>query len=177
MRWQQQYWFRASCGVHSRLVQPGTAAKALRKHGGLQCPICNPTTGQISRHVPTVREAVASTGLEWVSEHYCLPGHSSPADIWLPELQLAVHIDGAHHRYVAIYNTPAEEQQAIDARFDSGIIRHGLRALRIDYKDAAKPATVLAAAIFLCQLDPSAAFVMYSNSYHRPIKWVAGDDD
>lgn len=115
-------------------------------------------------------------GLQWLAEHYCLPGHSSPADIWLPQLQLAVQIDGAQHRYVMMYSTPAEEQQEIDARFDNGILRHGMRAVRIDSKDAARPAAVLAAAVFLCQLDPAAAFVMYSDSYGRPIKWVADED-
>lgn len=176
VRSRKQYYFWASCGQHSRLLQPGSAAKALRRDGELRCPICQPTAGQTSRHVPAVQQAADSTGLEWQAEHYCLPGHSSPADIWFPQLRLAVQIDGAHHRYVSIYSAPAERQQEVDARFDSSIIRHGLRALRIDYKDAARPAAALAAAIFLCQLDPAAAFVMYSTSYHRPIQWVAVDE-
>ena len=172
VRQQQQFYFKASCGMHSRLVQPGTAAKALRHDGCLRCTICQPTVGQTSKYVPAVQAAVQATGYEWLAEVYCLPGHSSPADIWLPVLRLAIQIDGPQHRKVSMYNTPAKEQQEIDARFDDGIIQTGLRALRLDYRDARRAAELVSKAVRWCEQHPTAAVVMYSPSYGRPAKFT-----
>lgn len=171
----QQYYFKASCGQHSRLLQPASAAAALRRSGSLRCPICQPAAGQTSRHAPAVQQAVTASGQQWVPEVYCLRGHTSPADIWLPQLRLAIQIDGAHHTDVAMYSTPAADQAEIDARFDSSIIRAGLRALRIHYRDSQRPAAVVSWAIQLCQQLPNTAFVAYSSSYRRLIKWAADD--
>lgn len=172
----QQYYFKASCGLHSRLLQPASVAAALQRSGSVRCPICQPAAGQTSRHVPAVQQAVAASGQHWVPEVYCLPGHSSPADIWLPQLQLAIQVDGAHHTDVAMYSTPAADQAEIDARFDNSIIRAGLRALRIHFRDTERPAALVSWAIQLCQQQPSTAFVAYSRSYNRLIKWAADEE-
>ena len=121
-----------------------------------------------------MQAAVTAAGHQWVPKVYCLPGHSSPADLWLPAARLAIQVDGAHHTNVAFYNTPATDQAEIDARFDSGIIRAGLRALRIHYRDTARPAATVGQALWLCQLLPHAAFVMYSPSYGCEPLWAAG---
>lgn len=171
---REQFYFRAACGRHSRLMQPASVAAALNAGRSLRCPICQPAPGQTSRHVPAVQAAVSAAGQHWVPEVYCLPGHSSPADLWLPQARLAIQVDGAHHTNVAIYNTPATDQAEVDARFDSGIIRAGLRALRIHYRDTAQPAAVVSQALQLCQQLPHTAFVVYSPSYGRQPLWAAG---
>lgn len=180
VRCQQQFYFMALCGRHTRLVQPASAAKALKQQGGLRCPICQPTEGQVSRFVPAVQAAVQNSGCEWQAEVYCLSGHSSPADIWLPAQQLAIQVDGPQHTDVSMFDTPAEEQQQIDGRFDNGIIRAGLRALRIHWKDAELPsavASIVQQALNMCRLLPDAAFVMYSDRYGRDIKWSDDEED
>jgi hypothetical protein len=167
----QQYYWHASCGLHYRLVQPNTVKKALqREAAGLRCFICDALSTHVSRHVPPVQQATEATEHFWLPEVHCLRGHCSPADIWLPGLKLAVQIDGAGHQFVDVYSKTLEQQQETDRFFDNEIVRQGLRALRIHYRDAEQPAAVLAAAIHLCQEEPNKAFVMYSQHYARPLK-------
>jgi hypothetical protein len=180
VRSRHQFYFKASCGKHSRLLQPASAAKALKRQGGLRCPICQPSEGQVSRFVPAVQAAVQNTGFDWQAEVYCLSGHSSPADIWLPEQVLAIQVDGPQHADVSMFGTPAEEQEQIDARFDNGIIRAGQRALRIHWRDAALPSAAAKAvqqALNMCRLLPGASFVMYSDSYGRNLKWTEDEEE
>lgn len=168
----KQYYWKASCGRHSRLVQPGSVAKALRQHGALRCFICDPVSTQVSRHTQPVQQAVEASGLAWLKEHHCVRGHHSPADYYVEELQLAVQADGVQHTHVAFHDRTPAEQQATDARFNNAVISEGRRALRIHYRDTQNAAAALAVAIELCQQHPGTPFVMFSPAYNRPIQWV-----
>jgi hypothetical protein len=185
---EEQYYWRASCGQlrHYRYMQPRSVLRALERNGsngsgsngsgssGLRCPICEALQTELSRHVPPVQAATTSTGQLWLAEVHCLQGRFSPADIWLPAFQLAVQIDGAGHQFVQVFSKTLEQQQHTDWRFDNETVRQGKRALRLHYRDAEDSQAagrVLAAALQLCRQHPSIAFVMYSTSYNRPVKW------
>lgn len=188
-----QYYWHASCGRHYRLLQVDSVQQALKQQAdngsgsnsssggssrssssggssGLRCPICQPLSTELSRHVQPVRDAADATGQLWLAEHHCLPGRCSPADIWLPAYRLAIQVDGAGHTDVAVYSKTLAQQQRTDAYFDNEVVRQGLRALRIHWRDAANPAATLAAAMQECINHPAATFVMYSSSYKRPTK-------
>lgn len=181
-----QYCWHASCGRHYRYMQPESVRRALDRtkgtelEGKLQCFVCAALQTQTSKYVPQVQAAADGSGHVWVPEAHCLAGgHYSPADMLLPLLRLAVQIDGPQHQFVPMYNKTLEQQQQTDRRFDNEIVKQGQRALRIHYKDAQssdQPERVLAAAIALCQERPNAAFVMYSPSYNRGIKWAVDAD-
>lgn len=126
--------------------------------------------------MPPVQAAADATAQLWLPEVHCLRGHCSPADIWLPQHDLAIQIDGAGHQYVDVHTKTLAQQQETDNWFDNEIVRQGLRAVRIHYRDAERAAELLAAAIQRCEQSPDAFFVMYSSSYKRPIKLTVDAD-
>lgn len=189
------YFWLASCRLHYRLMRVDSVQQAVKRqrkaasstgsNGSsgsnadrccLRCPVCDPAGTEISRHVRPVHAAADATGELWVAEVHCVQGHCSPADLYFPEKRLAVQVDGAGHTDVQVHGKTLEQQQRTDAFFDNEVVRQGLRALRIHWRDANKPAADLAAALSRCRQQPAAAFVMYSSSYGRPIK-VAVDTE
>lgn len=202
----QLYFWRATCGQHLRLMQVDSVQQALKKHrkhvaasagastssatsggngGGssssnsgscLRCPVCDPLSTEISRHVQPVHATADATGQHWVAEVQCAGGRCSGADLYFPRLKLAVMVDGAGHTHVQVHTKTLEQQQRTDAYFDNEVVRQGLRALRIHWRDESAAAAALAAAIRKCEEQPAAAFVMYSSSYKRPIKSTVDEE-
>lgn len=151
-----QYCLVANCRPgrqhYSTTVEAQTVKRALQQHGEIKCPTCSPTQVTIIRHVAPVEGALEKTRLLCIREVRWLRGTFSSVDFLLPDLNVAVHVDGCRHTHTDVLCESLAEQQLTDWRFDNKCVRQGKRALRIHYKDSMQPTAAFQAAVYLCIL-------------------------
>lgn len=140
----------------------------MKAHDGmLPCPKCSPSSSALSRHVPAVWRALAALGLIWLAEVKVLMGWRGAADIWVHHLQLLIQVDGAQHTNTGYRSNTLGDQQAIDGRWNNEVLRQGMRALRLHWRDCEAPTAAIRAAVEACQQQPASNWVMFSSSYGR----------
>lgn len=138
--------------------RPETAYKCGR-HGGSWKPSSLEVAveQELSMHVADLGPIVAQACL--------LPGVDKRFDMWLPAHKIAVEADGKQHFEGKMHNTPATHQLTYDRKIDDLCWEHGLRLVRLHYRDQLSWADCVAAAIEAVEADPSCVLACYSPSY------------
>lgn len=101
-----------------------------------------------------------------VVEAQLLHGVQKPFDMWLPQHQIAVEVDGKQHFLGAMHDTPAAQQYEYDRWVDSVCRERQLRLVRLHYQDSGSwAATVKQAIAEAATNNPACSFIHYTPSY------------
>jgi very-short-patch-repair endonuclease len=92
-------------------------------------------------------------------------------DVWLPDHQLAIMIDGQGHHTKRFHARTVAQQQDVDARFNTAAMAHGQSVLRLRYSHTEKYKDCIQNAMsraMSAQQHNQAPFCMSSSSMADP---------
>lgn len=151
-----QHLMRCSCKRHHRLL---TIKAAHSNRQALHCALCRCS---LSSHALAAAEVLDETGLVYAYEARVLRGKFGPLDFYIPELRLAIEVDGEQHFQGKVYGCPKALVQVGDVRKVRRAWEVGVRVLRVPYYDTQHYEAQLAAAAKACMRYPNSSFVVWS---------------
>lgn len=158
---QRVYWCK--CWRHTRLLTTKTLVG--RYPAGIDCKICAEVADSSLELI--ARAALQQAGITFQVYIKVLGGRFGAADIFIPQANLIIAVDGPGHMEEDCKTVSLHVQMAIDTRFNRECIKQGVYLLRMHHKDVHFGDTlqyVLKALRLIC-MQPGSSFVMYSKRY------------
>jgi very-short-patch-repair endonuclease len=170
----QQAWFGLECGQCLTKIQIKTACK--RGESAFRCRVHNSKgneqrgLGALQRAALVVLQGTPGVGHISVEQYRALGVAQKPFDFVLEDWSILIEVDGSQHAagstgFSTGFGQPAGAQHERDREVDRGVLRSGLRLLRLHHADAHHWGKHVLAAITRVQHAPQCSFVYYSASY------------
>lgn len=174
---------RCGCRKHYRML---TLKAAHEGKDTLKCKVCR---RELSSHALAAAQVLESLQRVWVYESRVLREKFGALHFYIPELRLAVEVDGEEHFEGDFFNEPKEHVQLRDVRKVLGAWNKGVRMLRVPYWDAPDFGGKLGEAVKECIAYPNSRFATWStdapgefglvertggNPYKWYVKWFGG---
>ena len=158
---QRTYW----CKCFQHTIRLTTKTLVSKHPGGIDCKICAGVADSFLELI--ARGSLLQLGITFQVYVKVLGGRFGPADIFIPQVNLIVAVDGPGHMEEDCKTVPLRVQMAIDQRFNGECIRQGVYLLRMHYQDVLfqDTAAYVLRALSLILQQPGSGFVMYSKRY------------
>lgn len=174
-RWDQdkQYYFKKTCGKHHAFM---LLRSVQRNHGkALRCKYCE---GKGSSHEQKLLASIHGLQSEMgfvpytVTEAKFLRGSYGGADLYFPDFNLAVQVDGEHHfreeaRDDTKEGSSLRDQSQRDEEWNKACILAGVNMWRVHYLDAGCPCSVLKAMLLRARAHEGKPFIELSQGFRK----------